>query len=153
MQSEFVKRNKHILVSDISALGGNIFYVILMIFFFLRQDYGIFTDLLTALAIILFVSIVIRILFFKERPNKYSYTSIIEKIDAASLPSLHASRISFLGIYFVNFFNNIQLTGLLVFLVLLVCYSRLYLNKHDVKDLGAGIFLGIIVYYLIGILN
>jgi len=93
--------------------------------------------------------IIIRTFYFKERPNKYPYKSYIERIDASSFPSLHSARITFLAIAFMNYYNEMIFSILLAALAVIVMYSRIYLKKHDLKDVLAGAILGAIVYFAV----
>ena len=149
MASEFLERQKDDFFRDITSFGSIWFYFIVMLIFLMQENYNIFMELAIGLIFIYFIVVVIRSLHFKERPQKYSYTSFIEKIDAASFPSLHSTRTSFLGIFFISYFNNVFLSMLFVILVFVVAYSRIYLKKHDIKDVSAGVVLGFVVYYAI----
>ena len=96
-----------------------------------------------------FVTVIIRLVYFKNRPDKFAYNNIIEKIDAASFPSLHAARTGFLTVFFVYYFNNMIISVILAVLALGVLYSRVYLRKHDIRDVLAGAVLGVFVHFAV----
>lgn len=109
--------------------------------------------LLIGLTIIYPVTILFRTFLFKNRPKRIKYDSYIEKLDAASFPSLHATRTAFMAAILIKFFNDLVISILLIFLALAIAYSRIYLKKHDFKDVVGGVVLGILVYILINLIN
>jgi undecaprenyl-diphosphatase len=149
MISNLVGRQKNDLIRDITALGSLFFYVLLIFLFLLLKNYDIFRRLLMGLVIIYPVTIIFRTFLFKNRPKKIKYDSYIEKLDATSFPSLHAARTAAMAAILVNFFNNFIISILLLFIALAIAYSRIYLKKHDWKDVLGGIVLGILAYFSI----
>ncbi len=147
MMSELVERQKNDLIRDITALGSLFFYVMLVLLFLLFKNYDMLNKLIMGLVIIYPITIIFRTFLFKNRPKKIKYGSYIEKLDASSFPSLHASRTAFMAAILVKFFNNFIISILLIFLVLVIAYSRIYLKKHDFKDVAGGIVLGILAYF------
>jgi len=132
---------------DISTLGGVFFYSFILIFLLLIKNFTLFKKLFIALILIYLSSITLRYFFFKERPVKEKYTSLIEKIDSSSFPSLHAARASVLSLFaYYNLQFNLFLFVLILSLIIL--YSRIYLKKHYFKDILAGILIGILSFYL-----
>ena len=149
MPSEFIQRQKNDFFRDSSALGSLLFYCFLLMFLFLIKEFYLFKRLFFGFVLIYAATILIRTFYFKERPKRFNYNSYIEKLDASSFPSLHASRITFLSISLMNYFKNIYLYFGLSVLALLVCYSRVYLKKHDFADVIAGVVFGVGIYYSI----
>ena len=152
MPSEFIQRQKDDFFRDLTSFGSLWFYIILMLFFLIQENYQVFKKLIVGFVLIYGITIIIRSIWFKNRPKKYSYNNYIEKLDAASFPSLHATRISFLGLFFASYFNNFMLSFLIVVLVLIVLYARTYLKKHDWKDVIAGFIIGILVYLAVNLI-
>jgi membrane-associated phospholipid phosphatase len=103
--------------------------------------------MLAGFVLIYTATIVIKTVYFKNRPVKFSYNSYIEKLDASSFPSLHASRTAFLGLVLSKYFSSYIFTAIMVVLILAIAYTRVYLKKHDFMDVSAGIILGILVYF------
>ena len=152
MPSEFIQRQKNDFFRDITSFGSLWFYIILIIFFLVLKDYAVLKRLLTGFILIYLIAILIRSLFFKNRPKKYPYGNLIEKLDASSFPSLHAARTFFLAIFFIEYFKNNLMSMLLIILALIVLYSRTYLKKHDWKDVTAGAVFGTLVYFVVNYL-
>lgn len=149
MPSIFLQRQTEDFVRDATSLGSVWFYIIVTVFSLLLNDYLLFGKLALGLVIIYTAIIILRLVFFKNRPEKYKYKTFIDKIDAASFPSNHSARISFLAILFANYFNNIFISVFLALIALIVLYSRIYLKKHDLKDVLGGVILGIFVYFAV----
>ena len=125
--------------------GGIAFYLSVTILLLIFQKYTFALRLFLGLVIIYFITFVIRLFYFKERPQKMRYINLLEKIDASSFPSIHAARITYLFLFvlfFLSSFLNPILDILMGVVSLLVIYSRIYLFKHDIVDVIAGIILG-----------
>ena len=153
MPSEFIKRQSNDFYRDITSLGSLWIYCTILLLFLLQKDYFIFKKLLAGLVLIQAIAIAIRTFYFKERPSRYPHKSYIERIDASSFPSLHSARIAFLAAVFVGYFNNALFSILFIGIALIVAYSRVYLKKHDYKDVLAGIIIGILVYFTVNLIG
>ena len=149
MPSEFIKRQKNDFFRDITSFGSLWFYAILIVFFLITGDYSSLLVLLSGFILIYFATIIIRSLYFKNRPQKYPYNNLIEKLDASSFPSMHAMRTGFLASFFIAYFKNSLVSILLAVLALVILYSRMYLKKHDWNDVLAGVVLGVFISYLV----
>ncbi|OGI64621.1 hypothetical protein A2642_04475 [Candidatus Nomurabacteria bacterium RIFCSPHIGHO2_01_FULL_39_10] len=136
------------LWKDVTALGGTFFFFIILAFLI---SLGYTTLFIQLVAGFLFTAIIItlsRIIYFKPRPKPKEYTNFIERIDASSFPSWHAARIILLALTLHFFFKNKYISLILTIVALLVCYSRIRLQKHDWIDIGAGIVLGALTYWV-----
>jgi len=136
-------------VQEITVFGSMVFYIILLLFSLAIQDILMFKILLSGGIITFVITILIRSFYFKYRPNKQDYKNWIERLDAASFPSLHAARVMFLALVFMFKFQHLYTSLLFILIALLVMLSRAYLNKHDWIDIFSGAFLGLITYWLI----
>ena len=138
---------------DMTTFGGALFS--LLVFFILLIN-SINWAVLFAGGIIILMGVVIgiRLVYFKARPRKQQFNSIIEKIDASSFPSLHAARAIFIAI-FVGLMFSVGLLSwaLMMSGALMVGYSRIYMQKHDWIDVVCGWMLGIMVGFLLFKLN
>jgi undecaprenyl-diphosphatase len=134
---------------DISSLGSITFYLALSGLFLLLGNFTIFNRLFVGLLIIYIISTLIKSVYFKDRPKKQPYHTFIGKIDASSFPSLHATRSFFLFFIFHNYFHNAFFSLALFALALLVCYTRIYFEKHDYMDVLGGLVLGILVGFVV----
>ncbi|MBU0894630.1 MAG: phosphatase PAP2 family protein [Nanoarchaeota archaeon] len=134
---------------EITFLGGVLFYSIFLLYFLLEQKYIYFGILLTSLILVYFVTFLIRIFYFKTRPEKVKYNNFLEKIDASAFPSIHAARVFILFLFFISFINNFYFFFLfLLFVLFLTIYSRIYLRKHDIVDVFGGLILGTISFFV-----
>lgn len=131
---------------------GSITIILILIFttYFFEKTLSI--KLFIGIIIITIIAMIIKALFFKERPKKQKTNTLIERLDASSFPSIHSARITFLTFLSVIYVNNIILKSFLIVIGILVAYSRIYLKKHYLSDVIAGIILGLIVsigiYYI-----
>jgi undecaprenyl-diphosphatase len=140
----FIKK----LMQEITFIGGIIFYLIICLLFLFIKEYSIFLFLILGLFLIYFITLLIRIFYFKPRPKKQEYQNFIQKIDASSFPSVHAARTTFLSLFLLIYSFNIFITIIALILSVLVFYSRIYLKKHDIVDVFVGIILGIFSFIL-----
>ena len=131
---------------DITAMGGLVASLLLILLFVSSQ---LFAPLVAGSSLIASIIILIRVFYFKDRPNKEMHTNFVERIDASSFPSMHTARIFFLSILFSVYFANLYLTVLCTIIAVLVSYSRIYLRKHDWIDVLGGAVVGVATYLLI----
>ena len=87
---------------------------------------------------------------FNSNPEEFKNkikSSLIEKIDSSSFPSMHAARATVLSLF--AYFNlQFNLFIFILILSLIILYSRIYLKKHYFRDILAGILIGILSFYL-----
>ena len=151
MLPEFIERTKQQHIYEITAFGGVILYILIALIFLFLGNFGMFYRLLTGLLLIYFIVIIIKIFYFKNRPQKYKYSNFIERIDASSFPSVHGARSAFLAAALIQFFGNFAISIMLILLGAMVAYSRIHLKAHDIKDITAGIILGLAVFFIVNI--
>ncbi len=140
----FIKK----FMQEITFIGGIVFYLIVCLLFLFIKEYSIFFFLFLGLFLIYFITFLIRIFYFKPRPKKQKYQNFIQKIDASSFPSVHSARTMFLFLFLLIYYFNIFIAIISLILSVLVFYSRIYLKKHDIIDVFAGIILGIFSFIL-----
>ena len=151
MLQEFINRTKQQHIYEFTSFGGIIIYILTSIIFLFLGNFGMFYRLLTGLLLIYFIVIIIKIFYFKNRPQKYKYSNFIERIDASSFPSVHGARSAFLAAALIQFFGNFAISIMLILLGAMVAYSRIHLKAHDIKDITAGIILGLAVFFIVNI--
>ncbi len=130
---------------DITTLGGFVFTSLLCLTLLVVEQYGLFFKTVVGLVLILLICIIIRLLYYKDRPRKQPHHNLIERIDASSFPSMHTARAFFLPIIFWHITPQVSFKIVLILLTITVTYSRIYLQKHDWIDVSAGAILGTIV--------
>lgn len=136
---------------QITELGSiTIILTLIFITYFFEKTLSI--KLFIGIIIITIIAMIIKALFFKARPKKQKTNTLIERLDASSFPSIHSARITFLTFLCVIYVDNIILKAFLIIIGILVAYSRIYLKKHYLSDVIAGIILGLIIsigiYYI-----
>jgi membrane-associated phospholipid phosphatase len=131
---------------DMTTLGGAGFYFFVMLIVLVLGQQVLFWRLLFGFVFTGAVVVLIRKIYFKNRPEKQEYHNQIEKIDASSFPSWHAARVTFLALIFTLLFANMMLSVVFIFATLVTLYSRIYLRKHDWMDIAGGFALGLIAF-------
>jgi undecaprenyl-diphosphatase len=129
---------------QITELGSLVITaVIILAAYFFHKDIAI--RMFIGIIAVTIISIIIKSLFFYERPDKHKIKTLIDRIDASSFPSVHSARITVLVYWFVNYTHNIMTHVTFIIIGVLVLYSRIYLKKHYFRDVLAGMILGLIV--------
>jgi membrane-associated phospholipid phosphatase len=136
------------VLRDTTALGGLAVYGIASLFFLLAGNVGVFVQLVAGLVLLSFVTAIVRLLFFRKRPDRQGYRSLIGRIDASSFPSIHATRATVLAIVLAQFFVQPLVRLLLVLCVLAVAITRVLLRRHYVTDVVGGLVVGGLVGWL-----
>lgn len=141
------------VLKQISALGSYQFFLIIVAIFYLLNKKEQSIILLLGFFIMNIIAIPIRLFLFKERPNPKPYRNIVEKVFASSNPSMHACRTTFITIFLITYFNNIQINIFLLFISFLIMYSRVYYKRHYLIDIVTGFTLGLITITLVEIIR
>ncbi|HOW36772.1 MAG TPA: phosphatase PAP2 family protein [Candidatus Pacearchaeota archaeon] len=140
----------HILFRDLSLLGGIVFYAVFSLFFLSLQEINFFWILLINFIVSTILLGTIRFFYHKERPIKESYSTVIEKINASSFPSMHAWRVGMIFMSFYLYYSHLIVTSVFLFIVaVFVCISRVYLKRHYVVDVIVGFLAGILQAFAI----
>jgi len=134
----------HEAIENLSGLGGIGLYGVVMMIALILGDYSLLLRLLITLVVLYAVTVIIRSLYFKERPEKRKYNNAIGKIDASSFPSLHSARALALAVIIGISLQNIILLAFLLFSALVVAATRVLLKKHDIIDILGGAIMGVI---------
>jgi len=143
------KKLKKDVVRDISAFGALPFYLFLSIFVMLLGEIKLFLWLIIGLFLAYGITILIRVLYYKDRPIKENHKDFIERIDTSSFPSLHSLRVTLIFCLFGFYYKSLYLTVLFFFIILLVFCSRYNLKKHFKIDIIFGFILGVIESFII----
>ena len=130
---------------DITSLGGIWVYLLFTLFVHLLIGKEVAQELLFTLLGTYVIAVLIRLVYFKERPNHEQHTTVFQRIDASAFPSIHAARVSGAAYLLVVFLPQVKILSVCV--AILICLSRLYLRKHDIIDVGAGALLGTGIAY------
>jgi len=132
---------------DVSALANPL--LLLFVPLIVLGPTKSFWFLLIALLINEIIGSVIKVFFFRQRPNGQKYSNLIEKIDAGSFPSIHSSRIT-LSYFFLSSCTNLVTLKVIYFVaIVLVLASRIILRKHYWTDVIGGAIIGIGLYLIL----
>lgn len=145
--SFFIKTKAKAWLQDISALANPI--LLLTIPFLIIGNQKLYLKLIFALLINEIVGSVIKVLFPKKRPDGQTYNTLLEKIDAGSFPSLHASRITIAYLTLIFYSDQLIIKVGWGFLIFLVIISRVLLKKHYITDVIGGFAIGILIWYFL----
>lgn len=141
------------LIQDLASLGGIPIYLIAFLVFLLLKNFKVAFQIAVVFFLAYFLVVLIRFFYFKERPLKFKYKNLIEKLDAASFPSLHAMRASALALILSFYFGNFIL-GLIFFIgAALSGLAKVILKKHWLLDIFVGFLLGVFVGFVSIILS
>lgn len=134
-------------MENLTALGSMVFLGLVFIFFLLTNFY-VAMELLFASALAFIIIVIIRIIYFKTRPENMGQKkpkNFIDYVDKSSFPSMHAAN-SFIMALIVGFNqNNLYVFIFFIIVAMLICVTRRYFNKHFTLDLVVGMLLGILV--------
>lgn len=138
------------IFEEITFFGGIAFYLMFSLIFLIFGKVDYFSILIVILTIIYLISLIIRLVYFKQRPKKVGYKNFLGKIDASSFPSIHSARAVFIFLFLAVYVLHNNLLKIFLFVItLLVLYSRIYLKKHDIIDILGGTLLGIFLFIIV----
>lgn len=141
------------LIEEATFFGGSFFFAFLAAFLFFTGKDLLSLRLIALYVLSLGLAVLIRLFYFRERPDKEKYTNLFEKLDSSSFPSLHSMRVAGLFVLFNSFYGSFFISVIFLGVALLVFASRYFLKKHYVSDILAGAVLGMVLAYLIGYLS
>jgi len=133
---------------DFTALGGALFYLLIMLLALVLRSMDLFWTLLFGFVFTTIIVCLVRTFYYRDRPVKVPYRNFMERIDASSFPSLHTGRGVFLMLVLASFFHSLWGAVFLMVLAGFIAYSRLYLQKHDLVDVFFGIVLGALTFMI-----
>jgi undecaprenyl-diphosphatase len=137
------------LLQDLKGMSGVPVFGLIIIVSFLLGEKSLAAQLFAGIVIAYAVTILIRVLYFRQRPDMEKYHSFIQKIDASSFPSLHSMRAGVLGTVLALHFSNPLLSALFVLCSVAVAASRVLLKRHFVSDVVAGLVIGVIIGFAV----
>lgn len=87
----------------------------------------------------------IKYFFHQPRPDDQKFAGAMEKIDAGSFPSIHASRITISFIFLCLILSDPVIKIVLIVYVLAVYASRVILKRHFPTDVIGGAIIGLCI--------
>lgn len=132
-------------VRDSSAFGSVLFVAMLCMIMALF-DRTAALRLAIGLVVVEACGNAIKVLFHQERPEVQPYANILERIDAASFPSIHTARSAMVAVVAGTVCGWYAIWGVIAVLVGL---SRIVLKRHHPSDVLAGGILGLSAGWLV----
>ena len=139
-----IKKYTKECLTAITSLGTAYFYILILILLILSEKKQAALHLFVGLILAYFLVYVIRIFYFKERPEREEYFNFFTKITASSFPSMHTLSSIFTATVLSNIFKTKSLTIFFYLIALLIAYSRIHIKKHHVTDVLVGLVIGLI---------
>ncbi len=134
------------VLPSLTAFGTPFFYVpFLIVLRRFSPTPEIFYVTLTAIVLTELIGAAIKLIFPTERPKARARGSWFRNVDAGSFPSIHSARAAVLATTMVFIGKDIWIDALSIVLALGVGWSRIGLKHHYLRDVIAGLALGIIV--------
>lgn len=134
---------------DSAALGGLPLYSVIALVFLLLGRFDVFVQLVIGLVACYGIIALVRLFFFRTRPDRQKYRGFLTKIDAGSFPSLHSARAAVLAVVLSQVFVQPFVRVFLWVLVIVVALMRVVLRRHFVGDVIGGVVLGLLVGWLV----
>ena len=132
-------------IADTSAFGALPFYLFLIFLFLIFGETRLVIWLVLGFVLSFAVVIIIKLFYFKDRPQKKEYKNIFERIDASTFPSLHSWRIIMILVFISYYYKSIYFAILLGVIAIIILFSRNYLKKHYWTDIIFGSLFGLLM--------
>ena len=142
-----MKRIIEQLWNDATVFGSMMFYLFLIAFVYLIGDARLSLMLFAGFILSFAVVGAIRLVYFRNRPNKEGYDNIIEKLVASSFPSMHSMRAALMLVLFLHYYMDVWISFLFAVIAIVICISRYKIKKHYVSDIIVGFILGVLAGY------
>jgi len=137
------------LLQDIKGLSGVPIFIAVVLISFFAGEKSLALQLVAGLVLAYAVTVILRIAFFSQRPDKQKFTNFVEKLDASSFPSLHSMRAAVLATVLSLHFDNSLLTAFFALTAIAIAVARVLQKRHFARDVIAGLVLGVIVGFLV----
>ena len=138
------------IVTDATGFGGLPVYLAAA-FLLAFYDSSQAVRLLVALVVVYALAFAIRMLYFRQRPDRSKVRSLSDRFFQSSFPSVHAMRSAALAILLMFYFRSFPIQVFLGCLVAITGFSRVYLKRHYVSDVLAGVALGAVISVILGV--
>ncbi|MFC1775205.1 phosphatase PAP2 family protein [Nanoarchaeota archaeon] len=130
---------------DITAFGGTPVFITAIILLFFSGKVMHSLQFLIGYIACFVITIPIRLVYFRQRPDKSKVTGWFTRIFQSSFPSLHSLRVTTLALLTAFFFNTLALYIILPIVAILVMITRVGLKRHFISDVIAGAIFGILI--------
>lgn len=133
-------------IEDLKAFGGLPVYGLAIILAFVYAR-SLAWQLIAGIIVAYAITSSLRLLFFRVRPDKQKFNSILTKIDAGSFPSLHAMRSALLGTLIYLTVQTPLMLALAVLAMLATAVVRVMQKRHFPSDVTVGLILGVFIAF------
>ncbi|MFH1455821.1 MAG: phosphatase PAP2 family protein [archaeon] len=133
------------LVEGLTAFGSTAFYGFVIVLSLIYSMYILAAQLIIAYVLSLVIVVIIKSVYFRERPKKMKAVTFLEKMGASSFPSLHSMRVIMLAIFCSVSLQNFYVTILSIVLVVVTGVTRVVMKRHYVTDVFAGFLFGAVL--------
>lgn len=140
------------VVSDVSAFGGLPIFIVVILLSLILGFNNLFLKLSLGLVLCYVVIILVKSFYYKDRPKKEKHKTYLQKLEASSFPSLHSMQATVLFSLLSLEFMNVLFSLLVLALLFLVLWSRVYMKKHWFSDVIGGAFFGLMIVGLVVLL-
>lgn len=127
---------------------GFVWFSLVIILYLFDQKYTHISLLLltSILSVIVFSEWLFKFLVRRRRPfEKYDHiVPNIKKPRSFSFPSGHTAM-SFAAVMVISWLQNLYLTGAILFVAIMISFSRIYLRVHYPSDVIVGILVGVTI--------
>jgi membrane-associated phospholipid phosphatase len=136
----------------ITFLGNHKFLIpanlLLLMYYIFKKNRWLSIRVVALALSSLFIKLLLKLLFHRDRPA----IPLLHKVDGFSFPSGHALiGVAFYGLLIYIAWNEVKnklwriiIVSSLIFLILLISFSRIYLRVHYTSDVMAGLAMGFI---------
>lgn len=132
-------------IDSFSFFGALPFYLFFSFFILFLGNLKLFIWLILGISFSYLFIMIIRLIYYKERPKIVEHKNILERIIASSFPSFHSCAITILSFLVCFYYKSTNLIVLFVIISFLVFFNRYHLRKHYLLDIIVGILLGFLV--------
>ena len=133
----------------ITSLFGLPFFYIPVIIYFLETKKSVAIELITIIILAEIVCGAIKYIYPKQRPVPMQRKTFFQVYMAGSFPSAHTARIAALAAAIAMIYPNKIFILIGALSVIVVGYSRIYLKKHYLIDVAAGLLIGAAIAALV----
>lgn len=127
--------------SVLTLLGTPFFYAPLCVVFAVF-DFAASVRLAMALAVVEVFCGILKFIYPKERPVPLPRKTFYQRYEAGSFPSVHSARTAAMAVFFSLQYPHWSVAAVGVLALLVVGYSRIFLQKHYLVDVVAGALIG-----------
>ncbi|RMD58579.1 phosphatase PAP2 family protein [Candidatus Woesearchaeota archaeon] len=137
------------LVEDVKAFGGLPAFVLVIFVFWALGNFKFAAILLAGLLIAFAITVAIRSIWFRSRPDGTGFNSFLTRLSASSFPSLHATRAALLSSLLAFYFDNLLISAVLFLCAVCTAWARVFAKRHHTSDVIVGLVIGFALAFVL----